>query len=377
MKIGIDARFYRRSTAGLGRYSQALISQLAKIDKINKYIIYLSPEDKKEYNVKAKNFKPKIVPITHYSLSEQTKFLNILNKDKNDLVHFLNFNHPIFYRGKFVTTVHDLTIMFFPTGRQQKSFIRRWAFKTVFSSSVKNAQRVIAISKNTKKDIEEIFKISSNKIDVIYEGIDKQYNRKMQNAECRMQNFKKKYNLNHPYLFFLSQWRPHKGLPELIKAFEILRERYKIPQLLVIGGKSNKNFPEIPIFIEKSGYKSKIIRPGFIPEEDLPLFYTCADVFIFPSKYEGFGLPPLEAMACGTPVISSNKSCMPEVLDDAAEYFDPSDPKKIAKKIKDILSNEQLMQEMSQKGLKQVKKYSWSKMAKETLKLYKKVLKRS
>ncbi len=371
MKIGIDARFYRRSTAGLGRYSQALITLLAKIDKKNQYIIYLTKEDVKEYKITAQNFQKKIIDVPHYSISEQVKFLKILNQDKNDLVHFLNFNHPIFYKGKFIVTVHDLTIMFFPVGSSQNSFFRRFAFKTVFSSAVKNASKVIAISENTKKDVIKEFAISNKKIQIIYEGIDSRYNSQSALNKEKVEKFKKKYKLEKPYIFFLSQWRPHKGLPELIKAFEILHQRYKLPHNLVIGGKPNKSFPDIILSIETSGYKKKIILPGFIPEEDLPLFYACADSFIFPSKYEGFGLPPLEAMACGTPVIASNKSCMPEILGDAAVYFDPNNTQNMAKTIKEVLTNQKLLSEMSNKGLEQVKKYSWNKMARETLQLYK------
>lgn len=370
MRIGIDARFYRKSTAGLGRYSRALIEQLSQIDQINDYIIYLTPDDIKEYNISAKNFHAKVIPITHYSISEQTKFLHILNQDHLDLVHFLNFNHPIFYKGKFIATIHDLTILFHSSGKSQQSKFKKWAFKKVMGSAIKNSRKIIAISKATKNDVVKVFDAKENKIEVIYEGVDKIYNHHIKQQTAKIAKFRAKYKINQPYLLFLSQWRPHKGLPELIRAYEILRERYKIPHLLVIGGKPNPAFPEIPRSINTSGYNCKIIQPGFIPEEDLPMFYTCADAFIFPSKYEGFGLPPLEAMACGTPVIASNKSCMPEILGTAAEYFNPNKPEEIAKIIKNIITNPAKLKNMSQQGTEQAKKYSWSKMAQETLKIY-------
>ena len=378
MKIGIDARFYRKETAGIGRYTRALIWELAKIDQKNEYVVFITPEDEKEYDeeVRSKNFRKSVVSIKHYSLAEQTKFISVLNKEKLDIVHFLNFNHPIFYQSKFIVTIHDLTVLYFPVGRQQKDSFRRWAFKAVMNNAVKRSNKVIAVSKATKNDIIKSLNGNQEKIEVIYEGIDPNYrityNTKPVTQERIDINNVTRYTLHvtKPYLLFLSQWRPHKGLPDLIKAFENLKSKHKIPHQLVIGGKPNPAFPEIPQAIRNSPYASEIITPGFIPEEDLPAIYAGADIFIFPSHYEGFGLPPLEAMACGTPVVAANVSCMPEILGNAAEYFVCKDIDNMAEKISNALKDKSRQKEMIELGFKQARKYSWAKMAEETLALY-------
>jgi glycosyltransferase involved in cell wall biosynthesis len=369
MKIAIDARFFRSSTGGIGRYTRALIRELMKIDKKNDYTIYITPKDEEEYNLDRSNFSVKVVPISHYSVNEQIKFLQILNKEKFDLVHFTNFNHPIFYSGKFVVTIHDLTIMLFPTINQQKSILKKFAFNSVMQNAVWKSNKIIAISEATKADVIKYLKGDSAKIKVIYEGIDDKY--QIQNIDNNKNNIiKGKYKLTDPYVLFVSQWRPHKGLPELIKAFEILKEKYQVKYKLVLVGKPNLDFPEIIKRINSSKYINDIILPGFVADDDLPYIYHNADAFIFPSQYEGFGLPPLEAMAAGTVVVSSKTSCMPEILGDAAIYFNPRNPNDIAEKLTEVLSNNKMQKDFIKKGLTHIKKYSWENMARETLKLY-------
>lgn len=378
MKIAIDARFYRSSTGGIGRYTRALIRELMKIDKENEYTIFITPDDEKEYElenqkskIKNQNFKKVVVNIPHYSLGEQTKFLQILNKGKFDLAHFLHFNNPIFYRGKFVVTIHDLTLIMYPSGAKKHSFLKKFAMQPVLSHAVKSSAKIITDSQATKRDIEKMFQINSNKTQVIYLGVDAKY----QNAKKLKLDKLRNYKIKQPYLLFISQWRPHKGILDLIKAFEILKEKYKIPHKLVIVGKPNYDFPNIPAAIDNSPYRAEIITPGFVREESLPALYQNADLFVFPSHYEGFGLTPLEAMAAGVPVASSNLSCMPEILGDAAVYFNPSDANKMAEKIYRALQEKPSEKNlMIKKGFEQVKKYSWSKMAKETLQEYYKAL---
>lgn len=372
MNIAIDARFYRKSTGGIGRYTRALLSELSKIDHKNQYTVFLTPEDKLEYNIQAKNFREQVVDIKHYSLGEQTNFLKILNKSKFDLVHFTNFNHPILYNKKFVATIHDLTLMLYPGGKH--SLIKKTGFKLVISKAVKRARKIISVSKATKNDLINVLRADPQKIEVIYEGIDQNYSVKRQALSLKPFELLTKYNITKPYLLFISQWRPHKGIIQLVEAFDILKEKYQIPHQLVIAGKPISSFPEILQAINNASHTKDIIMPGFVAEEDLPMLYQNADIFVFSSHYEGFGLPPLEAMACGTPVAASNVSCIPEILGQAAMYFDPYEPVDIADKIQQVLVDKNLQKEMTKRGLEQAKKYSWEKMAKETLAFYKKVL---
>lgn len=372
-KIGIDARLYRRSSGGIGRYTHALLENLARIDPINNYFIFLTDEDLKEYKLKAKNFKAVRANYPHYSLQEQLGFLRQLNSYQLDLVHFTNFNHPIFYRRKFVATIHDMTMTLFPAPGKQKKAIDRFFYHLVLKNAINRAQRIIVDSRHTKKDLVRIIQAPKKKISVVYLGVDDNYHPdKDEGKIIYLANY---YHLQKPYLLFVSQWRPHKGIENLVKAFEILDARFKNKDLrLVITGKPNPKFPKIEEGINRSPLRQRIITPGFVDEKDMVALYSNAAVFVFPSIYEGFGLNPLEAMACGTPVTASNISCIPEACGQAALYFDPYDPEDMALKIQTLLTNDKLRQEFISRGFKNLEKFSWQKMALETLEIYKSAL---
>lgn len=372
MKIGIDARLYRSSAAGIGRYSQNLIKNILTIDSNNQYVLLMTPEDAVEFK-KQQNFSNvKILetPIAHYSLAEQTSLPRLIKKEKCDLWDFLNFNFPVFYKGKFISTIHDLTLFYYP-GRNKNSFIYKFAYKYLFKKACQNSTRIIAVSESTKKDILNTFTINKNKIEVIYEAAD---DKTFGNADVNvLKRVKEKYiTENVPILLYVGQWRPHKNLPRLISAFDKIRASRKIK--LVIAGKPDETFPEIQESIDKSPYLSDIIIPGFVTDEELAAWYELATVFVFPSLYEGFGLPGLEAMKAGLPVVSSNKTSLPEIYQDAALYFNPEDVDDIKDKLIKVLDNTSLRQSLVDKGFSVVKKYSWRQTAIQTLKLYKEIL---
>lgn len=360
-KIGLDARMYRRSTGGIGSYTHALLEYLSQIDRKNKYFVFLTDEDLKEYNLKAKNFTPVRAPYPHYSFSEQWGFLRLLNSYQLDLAHFTNFNHPIFYRRKFVVTIHDLTMTLFPAPGKQRQKILRFFYHAILKNGVKKSKKIIVDSQNTKQDLIKALKAKKEKIVVVYLGVDKKY-------QPHRDPLKK---ITPPYLLFVSQWRPHKGIGNLVKAFEILDERFKMYDLkLVITGKPNPKFPKIEKCINDSPLRSRIITPGFVEEKDMASLYSNAAAFVFPSIYEGFGLNPLEAMACGTPVATSDISCIPEVAGSAALYFDPYDPEDIALKTHTLLKNLKLRQDLVSRGFENLKRFSWQKMAERTHRIY-------
>lgn len=372
-RIGIDARMYRRSTGGIGRYIHGLLENLSKIDKKNKYFVFLTDEDLKEYQLEAKNFIPIRAPYKHYSFKEQIGFLRLLNSKHLDLVHFTNFNHPVLYHKKFVVTIHDMTMTLFPAPGRQTSKLSRFFYHLVLKNGTKKAEKIIAVSQNTKKDLIKTAQ-TAEKISVIYHGVDDNY-RPDYNLE-KKRKLKEKYKIEEPYILFVSQWRPHKGIDNLVKAFEILDKRFRTKDLkLVITGKPNPKFPKIEKRINRSKLRDRIITPGFIDEEDMVSLYSNAEAFVFPSIYEGFGLNPLEAMACGTAVATSQVSSIPEVSGNAALYFDPYDPEDIALKTHTLLTNQVLRQNLIKKGFENLKRFSWTKMAKQTLTIYLSVLK--
>ncbi len=413
--IAIDARMYGATQTGIGNYIFHLMKYLFEIDQKNNYLVFLLPEEYDKFELPNKRVKKIKVSAKWYGWKEQIVFPLEILKHKIDLIHFPHFNSPILYhwivwiqsimsrrRGgsrpasTTITTIHDLTPYYFP-GHKMNSWLRRKSFKLVFSTAVKKSSRVIAVSEYTKKDMIKIFLRSSqkiplapacpagrpfdkgrtiNKIQVIYEGVDEQFQvvkdcGKMGIAETRLiASLQEKYKITKPFIFYTGVWRNHKNLVGLIKAFDLIVNKYKINYQLVLGGKEDLYYPEVRQTWEKLNLGGRIIRAGFISKEELPLFYNMADVFVIPSFREGFGLIGLEAMACGTPVISSSKTSLPEILGDAAIYFNPGNHKEMAEKIAQVIRDKDLKNDLIQKGFKQIEKYDWKRMAGKTLEMY-------
>jgi glycosyltransferase involved in cell wall biosynthesis len=372
MKIGIDARMYRSSVAGIGRYSQNLIKNLLEIDNKNQYVLFMTPADAEEIRkkkIETRNTKIVETNISHFSLAEQTKLPKILEKEKLDLMHFLNFNYPVRYKGKFISVIHDLTLHFYPETAKKTNFLKRAAFSYVMKKACQNSAKIVSVSESTKKDILKIFHIDSKKIKTIYEAADDKIFKTT--SESAIESLKQKYHLDFPVILTVGQFRPHKNLPGLIEAFGKLRK--EMPAKLVILGKQDPKHTRVYEAIDKTKAKSDIVMPGFVTDEELSLWYKAASVFVFPSFYEGFGLPGLEAMMAGAPVVASNQASLPEVYQDAALYFDPFNTADIAAKIKEVILNKKLQEKLIENGRKISRKYSWKKTAEETLDLYKQV----
>ncbi len=367
MRIGLDGRFYRSSTAGIGRYTRELVKNLLAIDGETEYVLFITPADAPECQIFAPNLKKVIVPIRHFTIGEQLKLPKILKSYDLDLMHFLNFNHPMIYRAPYITTIHDLTMNFFPVGKQKLPILRQ-AYLMNMSHAASAANRVIVPTQTVKDDVVKHLSAPKDKVEVIYEGATAPAHALVKPKK----EYLKEIMITKPYILFVSQWRPHKGLGMLVEAFSQIKKQHDIQ--LIITGTPNSQFPEIPAAIEASPERADIITPGFVSDELLDALFVGTELFVFPSWYEGFGLPPLEAMARGTAVASSNSSVMPEILGDAAVYFDPKDPKDIAKVISETLGNSKKLDELKEKGKRQAAKYSWKKMAQETLSLYRAVL---
>ena len=273
------------------------------------------------------------------------------------------------FKGKYIVTVHDLTLFFYP-GRSRNDLIHKWAYKYIFGSACKKAQEIIAVSEATKSDIVKTFKTPAQKIKVVYEAADD----KIFTAPPAdlISKIKAQYKIDDtPVLLYVGQWRPHKNLIGLIKAFELLRA--KMPAKLAIVGKPDPAFPDVKEIIDKSKFLRDIMVTGFTSDEELSAWYKIASVFVFPSFYEGFGLPGLEAMEAGLPVLASNKTSLPEIYQKAALYFNPDYPKDIQEKIEQVIDDPRLRENLISEGSKLVKKYSWQKTAQETLAVYKQI----
>ena len=374
MRIGIDCRMYSSRFTGIGRYVYELTENLFKIDKKNQYILFFNEPEYSAFLPPNKNIQKILANAPHYSFREQTHFLHVLNHAKLNLMHFTHFNAPIFYRGPSIVTIHDLTLSFFP-GKKMTSFFQHLAYHVTIKKALTKAKKIIAVSEHTKKDLKQLFHIPREKIEVIYEGVNTgfyQIKTSDLGGQKTIQKTLKKYDIHQPYLLYTGVWRSHKNLPGLIEAFHMLKTDYGFDGGLVITGRTDPLYePELKQKAFSLKLENDIIFTGLVPDAELVLLYNGALVYVFPSFYEGFGLPPLEAMQCGTAVVAANSSSIPEICgEDNAVFFDPHDPKDMAQKIYEVISQKSLREKFIINGLKRVKQFSFRKMAEETLRLY-------
>lgn len=372
MIIGIDCRIYSTSF-GIGRYTHELIRHLAKIDNENHYVLFVNKSEQENVQCPAANFTKVVVNASPYSLREQIHFLRVLNSQKLDLMHFTHFNAPLLYMRPSVVTIHDLILHFFPDkcytrrSRSLKKWIQILAYRLTVWVTIKKARHVIAVSENTKSDLSKLLHTDPKKITVIHESVGKEFHPPTDNSEN--QKTLNKFAITLPFVLYTGNWRVHKNLLNLITAFSLVCE--KIPNLsLVLTGQLHPDYPEIPRLIRNLGLTTKVKTLGIIEETELIHLYQSAELFALPSRIEGFGLPILEAMACGTPVVASNTTSLPEVGGTAALYFDPSHPGQMAEMMLRVLKNQELHHEMVEQGFTNIRRFSWEKTAKQTFELY-------
>lgn len=376
-RIGIDARFYGTFGKGLGRYAQKLIENLEKIENENpesdrEYFVFLRKENFDEYKPKSERFHKVLADYHWYTFSEQIKMPRILNKYNLDLVHFPHFNVPIFYFRPFIVTIHDLILLNFPTlkGTTLSPLwykVKFLAYRLTIGLAIKRARKVIAVSEFTKSDILKHFKGIDNKIEVTYEACDhKKYDKFEENRDSEIL---KKYGIIKPYMLYVGNAYPHKNLEKLIRCFRDVNKKDRELSLVLVG-KEDYFYKRLKKLKRDLGVEN-VVFAGFVSDRDLNVVYRSSKAYIFPSLYEGFGLPPLEAMGMGVPVISSDHACMKEILGEAAYYFNGKNKRDIVNAIVELNQNNSLAKNLREKGLEQVLLYDWKKMAKQTMDLYK------
>ncbi len=379
MKIGIDARFFGPGGKGLGRYSQKLVEELEKVDYANQYVVFLTKENWDLYQPKNPNFKKALADVRWYTLDEQLQMPKILNKYNLDLVHFLHFNVPVMYRKPFVVTIHDLILLEYPTRKASKLgtvmyWIKNFAYRRVISFAARGSERVIAISEYTKQAVMRQFGITESKVDMIYEGVDLE---KFNPVNKEPFDFEKVGVEKGNYLMYVGNAYPHKNIDGLIRGFQELIGREGIdPNLkLVIVGKTDYFFQQLIDLANELGLSDRIVFPGFVPDEEMIDLFENTAAYVFPSFYEGFGLPPLEAMAMGAPILLSNRTCLPEIFGESAEYFDPGNSGELVDAMERMLKDPSIAERQKQFIEPTLAKYSWEQMAKETVDVYNKSVK--
>lgn len=358
MKIGIDVQTTQGQKVGFGFYVENLVKTLQKIDHKNKYFLFKpSPKIQKDLSTPGRWFW------------DQIRLPKLARKQGVDILHQPCFSVPFFYKGKVIVTAHDIISRLFP---QNIPFFSRIFFSYWMPLSYRKAAKIITISESTKRDLIRVLKIPKDKIEVIYEAAGKEFRPiKHQNKIIEV---KSKYGINDDYFLHVGTLEPRKNLSFLIKTYaKALAEDKNLPKL-VITGKKGWYYDQLFSLVDGLRLAGKIVFTGYVKEEDIPYLYNGARAFLFPSVYEGFGLPPLEAMACGTPVISSNTSSMPEVIGEAGILISPKNQKQWIREILRISKDGKLVKRLSEAGLRQAKKFSWEKCARQTLKIYRQVI---
>lgn len=359
-KIVIDARIINSST---GRYVERLLHYIERMDKTNEYIVLVPTKDLEYWKPTNPNFTVIACDIPNYSIAEQTKFKRILDNLNADLVHFCMPQQPVFYEGKTVTTFHDLTL--FRTYNKDKNWlsyhIKQFVGKWVFVKAAKKCTQIITPTNFTKQDLIKFAKITGDNINITYESADI----KKDEAKPMDIPFEK-------FIFYVGKQSSYKNIRRLGEAHQKLLEKH--PNLgLVLANPKDKAVLMNEVYFTESSFKN-IYFTGRVYNQDLAWLYPNCACYVFPSLMEGFGLPGIEAMGLGAPVISSNATCLPEVYGDAAVYFDPLDVDDMANKIDSVISDDKLRSNLIERGYQQFNKYSWEKMAQETHDVYMKAL---
>ena len=368
MKIGINGyeavvpRFgYNKDTGlpnrvGSSVYCFELLTNLAKLDKENNYEIYMPQSPTNDLPKATDKWRYTVLPSrkmwTITSLS-----LNLLKNRSLDVFFTPTHYLPIFSPKKSVVSILDVSYIYFPQLFKKKDLIqlKKWT-----KYSARKSDKILTISESSKSDIIKEYGVSGNKIEVIYPGINTSL---PVNNKLKMEDLEKKFGIKNKYILFVGTLQPRKNIERLIEAYS----KIETDASLVIVGRRGWQFEEILNAPEKYNVKDKVLFLENVSDEDLPAIYRNAEFFILPSLYEGFGIPVLEAMNYGTPVITSNISSLPEVGGDAALYVDPNDTTDIAEKMKKLLEDDNLKRQLIEKGKKQVEKFSWEKSARQTL----------
>lgn len=365
MHIVIDARSRPAST---GRYVLFLMEHLQKLDNVNEYTILLRPDD--DWRPTAENFKAIPCSSPQFSVSplDQFQFAGLLYSLKPDVVHFAMTQQPLLYFGRIVTTTHDLTMFRYTRpGRHSHlfHFIRMRLYRFLFWWSHKKSKAIIVPTNYVAEDLAKLQPFTKKKITVTYESSEPPIKGKATPVE----------GVKKPFIFHTGSPFPHKNIERLIKAFELLHESN--PKLqLVLSGKVEQYFEKLQKKIKKSPAADNIIVPGWTSFSELKWLYQNAEAYVLPSLSEGFGLPGMEAMAHGCPLVSSNATCLPEVYGDGAFFFNPTDIDDMAMKIERVITDKVFTKALVEREKEQIKKYSWERMAQQTLDVYRNVAKR-
>ncbi len=369
-RIVIDTRHIR--DFGIGTYIRNLVHALAKLDSDESYVLVTGPADAQEWNGLPSNFELALYERKDSDLFDQAAFPLFLRGLRADLYHVpLNVVSLLMPRP-YVVTVHDMSSLLYDQMPTRRRRFRRYQFRR----GLERAGRIIAVSNATQRDIEGLFGINAGKIRQIYNAPDPQFLEAGPDpSDPEQQLTLERYQIRRPFLLYVGTIRPQKNIPRLVEAFAVLRTEleghptYGDLRLIIIGDEISRH-PEVRRTVIQTRVEQAVRFLGFVPFDTLRTFYASAAAFVFPSLYEGFGLPPLEAMASGTPVVTSNVSSLPEVVGDSAVLVNPENVFEIARGIREALTSESLRETLIRRGHQQARKFSWEATARQVQEVY-------
>lgn len=377
MKIAIDIR--RITEFGVGTYTRNVIRALARLDQHNEYFLIGPPEKVLEISSLSSNFQTVPLLETDSTAKGYLECRAILKRLHCDLVHIPHlFWLPRNLACPYVMTVHDLLEHMY--GARGSSGLKRSLHFQLTRRVLRGAERILAVSNFTKNEIEKVFGIPSYRLEVIHNAIDPRFLHGHASGVDR-QVLAERYQITYPFLLYAGRISPHKNLVRIIEAFSALKaelekeEMYPDLKLIIIGDELSKH-PDLRRTVVRGGVQNDVRFLGFVPIDVLRIFYDAAKIFVFPSLYEGFGLPPLEAMAHGTPVLTSNASSLPEVVGGAAVMVNPENVFEIMRGLHRVLLDQALREKLKQRGYEQVEKFSWDESARKILRVYEEVANR-
>ncbi len=369
MNIGIDARLIEET--GVGRYIRNLIDQLGRIDHENHYVVFLKKQSFDSFILPNNKWEKRLAEVPWHSVTEQFVMPWILTKEHLDLVHVPYFTIPIFYPGKLIVTIHDLTILHFDTGKATTLplplyKVRRLGYYLVLAVGLIRASHILAVSEATKKEIIDHFPIPPEKITVTHEGIDKRFTNYDLRRACRQAGItNEKPLVLGKYFLYVGNAYPHKNLETLIAAFGQLKEHSK----LVLVGKEDYFYRRLKKLVADSNLSDRVVFFGQANDQTLTNLYRHAIALVFPSLMEGFGLPAIEALSLGCPVICSDIPVFHEILGEYAIYVDPTRVDDLGSALVEVMKRKPSA--INSDAL--VKRFSWKKMTEQTLDIYNKL----
>lgn len=370
MRIAIDARKLR--DFGIGTYIRNLLSELSRLDQTTEYVVICHPADAAAQQSLGSNFRMVAESARPYSIAEQIRIPACISREGAQLLHEPHYVLPVATPCRSVVTIHDCIHLMFP--QYLPSRLAYVYAKAAMWTATRKAARILTVSEASKRDILRFFNVPAEKVSVIYNAIDARFLGPAD--QTRMDLVRQRYQLDHPFVLYAGNIKRHKNVERLIDAFGRARSGCPDDLRLIIIGDEISKYPALRQAVHKHRLDKYVRFLGFQPHETLAAFYRLARAFVFPSLYEGFGLPPLEAMACGTPVVTSNVSSLPEIAGGAALLVDPYDADDIAEGIRRAVTDESLRGDLVARGLARARTFSWSQSVREIHRIYMEVLAR-